>query len=132
MARLAALRTGAGAPVELIGSIQGDGEIERALHKKLRQFRIDGEWYRDCAEVRAAIQNSLNNFPEAASTRNRRSRGKTKFSAVAKLIWPIRAAERMAEIAYVDARTAARWLSGEFEPPGIVLAAILTEITRRN
>jgi hypothetical protein len=55
-----------------------------------------------------------------------------KFSVVAKALWPINTAAHIASIAGKDERTGSRWLSGEFEPPGIVLAAIMTEITRRD
>lgn len=54
-----------------------------------------------------------------------------KFGAVAKVLWPLNTAATIAAIAGKDERTGARWLSGEFEPPGIVLAAIMTEITKR-
>jgi hypothetical protein len=55
-----------------------------------------------------------------------------RFAVVARALWPFKTAAHLASIAGRDERTAARWLSGEFEPPGIVLAAIITEITRRN
>lgn len=55
-----------------------------------------------------------------------------RFAVVAKALWPLNTAAHIASIAGKDERTGARWLSGEFEPPGIVLAAILTEITRRD
>lgn len=55
-----------------------------------------------------------------------------RFAVVAKALWPIKTAATIGAIAGKDERTGARWLSGEFEPPGIVLAAIITEITRRD
>lgn len=55
-----------------------------------------------------------------------------RFSVVAKALWPINTAAFIASIAGTNERTGARWLSGEFEPPGIVIAAIVTEITRRS
>lgn len=55
-----------------------------------------------------------------------------RFAVVAKALWPIKTAAHIAAIAGKDERTASRWLSGEFEPPGIVIAAIITEITRRD
>lgn len=56
----------------------------------------------------------------------------SKFGIVAKALWPINTAATIAAIAKRDERTGARWLSGEFEPPGSVLAAIMTEITTRE
>ena len=55
-----------------------------------------------------------------------------KFGAVAKLLWPNKTAAYLASIAGYDQRTAERWLSGEYEPPGIVIAAVIVEITRRT
>lgn len=55
-----------------------------------------------------------------------------KFGAVARVLWPGKTAAHIAVIAGVEERTAKRWLAGEFEPPGIVLAAILVEITKRS
>lgn len=55
-----------------------------------------------------------------------------KFALVAKALWPLNTAACIASIAGKDERTGARWLSGEFEPPGIILAAIIVEITKRN
>lgn len=54
-----------------------------------------------------------------------------KFGIVAKALWPLKTAAHIASIAKTSERVAARWLSGEHEPPGCVLAAILTEITAR-
>lgn len=55
-----------------------------------------------------------------------------KFGAVAKVLWPFKTAAQLAVIAKTNERTAARWLSGEFEPPGIVIAAVIVEITKRS
>ncbi len=55
-----------------------------------------------------------------------------KFGAVAKVLWPDKTAAHIASIAGADERTAKRWLAGEFEPPAIVIAAIIVEITKRE
>ena len=57
--------------------------------------------------------------------------GPSKFGIVAKALWPFKTAAHIAAIAGRDERTAARWLSGEFEPPNILLVAVLNEITKR-
>jgi hypothetical protein len=54
------------------------------------------------------------------------------FTRVAKALWPFKTAAHLAAIAGKDERTAARWLSGESEPPAVVIAAIIIEITRRD
>lgn len=53
-----------------------------------------------------------------------------KFGAVAKVVWPFKTAAHLATVGGVQQRTAERWLSGEFEPPAIVIAALIVEITR--
>lgn len=55
-----------------------------------------------------------------------------KFGIVAKALWPDKTAACVAAIANADERTAKRWLAGEFEPPAIVIAAIIVEITKRG
>jgi len=55
-----------------------------------------------------------------------------KFAAVARLLWPLKTAAHLASIAGKDERTAKRWLSGEYEPPAIIIAAIIVEITKRS
>jgi hypothetical protein len=55
-----------------------------------------------------------------------------KFGAVARVLWPEKTAAHVASIADSDERTAKRWLAGEFEPPAIVIAAIIVEITKRS
>jgi hypothetical protein len=55
-----------------------------------------------------------------------------KFGPVAKLLWPHKTAAQLAVIANTNERTAWRWLSGEYEPPAIIIAAIIVEITRRE
>ncbi len=50
------------------------------------------------------------------------------FGRVAKVLWPFKTAAQIAAIAKTNERTAARWLSGEFEPPYIVIEATLHQI----
>lgn len=54
-----------------------------------------------------------------------------KFALVAKVLWPEKTAAQLAAIAGKDERTAKRWLSGEYEPPGVVIAAVILEILKR-
>lgn len=53
-----------------------------------------------------------------------------KFGRVAKILWPAATAATIAAMAKCSVRTAERWLSGEFEPPAIVIAAAIHEMTR--
>ena len=50
------------------------------------------------------------------------------FGPVAKLLWPHKTAAHVAAIAGRDERTAKRWLSGEFDPPMIVVVATMEAI----
>lgn len=51
-----------------------------------------------------------------------------KFGPVAKVLWPFKTAAHLAAIAKTNERTAARWLSGEFDPPNCVVLAMMNEI----
>ena len=50
------------------------------------------------------------------------------WTDVAKLIWPEKTDAELAAIAKRDPRTARRWLSGEFEPPNIIVTTIIKRI----
>lgn len=51
-----------------------------------------------------------------------------KFGIVAKVLWPVKTAAHIAAIANTNERTAARWLSGEFDAPLCVVLAVMNEI----
>lgn len=53
-----------------------------------------------------------------------------KFGRIAKILWPVATAKTLGQIAGQSHRTAERWLSGEFEPPAVVIAAAIHEMTR--
>lgn len=53
------------------------------------------------------------------------------FGRHAKLAWPFKTAAHVASIAGTSERHAARIISGEFEAPGSVIAALIVEITKR-
>lgn len=53
------------------------------------------------------------------------------FGPVCKLLWPFKTAAQLAVIANTNERTAARWLSGEFEPPNVVVLAVINKIFAR-
>lgn len=55
-----------------------------------------------------------------------------KFGAVAKVLWPAKTAAHLAAIAETNERTAARWLSGEFEPPICVVLAVVNKMFERT
>lgn len=55
-ARLRSLSTGAPFPVRLIGSHPGTQADEAALHRKFRDHRVSGEWFRASDEIRRVAQ----------------------------------------------------------------------------
>jgi hypothetical protein len=58
--------------------------------------------------------------------------GPLKWVIVAKALWPSKTAAHLASLAAKDERTAKRWLAGEYEPPGIIIAAIVAEMFKRE
>lgn len=54
------------------------------------------------------------------------------WAKYAKIAWPFKTAAHIASIAGTSERHAARWLSGEFEPPACVAAALFAEIFKPN
>jgi hypothetical protein len=54
------------------------------------------------------------------------------FGRHAKLAWPFKTAAHIAAIGKVSERHAARMLSGEFEPTGVIAAALIQEIFKRE
>ena len=53
------------------------------------------------------------------------------FGKHARLAWPFKTAAHIATIAGTSERQAARMLTGEFEPPASVVAALISEIFKR-
>lgn len=50
-------------PVALIGAVAGDFEEEQAFHAKLKDFRIQGEWFHPHNAVIAAIETAVATMP---------------------------------------------------------------------
>ena len=54
--RLAELQTGNAAELRIIGVVEADRMLERALHVRLRPYRLRGEWFKACPEVFEALR----------------------------------------------------------------------------
>lgn len=54
-ARMRGLASGHPDGVKVISTVDGGRDVEQALHRKLADHRLSGEWFSDCDEVRAAI-----------------------------------------------------------------------------
>lgn len=53
------------------------------------------------------------------------------FTDYARACWPSKTAEHLAAISGKDERTAKRWLAGEFEPPIVVVFAVINKMFER-
>lgn len=53
--RLKSLATGAPAEMSILATVDGTVNFERAIHKDLAAYRVKGEWFRDCSEVRSLM-----------------------------------------------------------------------------
>lgn len=85
--RLSGVKYAGRKEVRLIAAVKGGRALELALLKKLRPHRINSEWFRDCRDVRAAIQNTLNNF-DAVDVDLGNARDASIFCDIARLLWP--------------------------------------------
>jgi T5orf172 domain. len=130
--RLSGMQTGSAAPITLLASFGGGVHDERKLHERLRAHWVQGEWFRDCPEVRAVMDDSVEAGEVVDPLGARPTKKANKFAAVARALWPTKTSAHLAAIAGVDDRTAKRWLSGEYEPPAVIIAAIIVEITKRE
>jgi hypothetical protein len=51
--------------VELLGAIDGTRKLESEIHGRLAEYGVKKEWFRDCATVRAVIDDLLKRGPAA-------------------------------------------------------------------
>lgn len=58
--------------------------------------------------------------------------GPARFGDVCRVLWPRNTAAHIAAIAGRNQRTAERWLSGEFEPPLVVILAVFAKMFERQ
>lgn len=129
--RLATIRKDGHKDAEFIAGVRGNHALERALHKKLHQHALGGEWFRDCRDVQAAMQNTLNNFEQVDIDLPIR-RNNSIMSEVARLLWPRNTAPQLASVTGCSTRAAEHWLSGSHDWPGVAVAAVIAEILRRH
>ncbi len=54
------------------------------------------------------------------------------FPPVARMLWPFKTAAELAAITNTNERTAQRWLSGEHEPPNVIVLAVMNKIFDRK
>jgi len=54
-ARIDAIRTMSPVPVELLCVIPGTPDQEKLLHRRFAEYRVHGEWFVDCTDIRDFI-----------------------------------------------------------------------------
>lgn len=54
--RMRSLQTASPTLLELIGAIPGGLKLEKAIHRRLAEFRLHGEWFKPTLEVRQWAQ----------------------------------------------------------------------------
>lgn len=111
---------------QLIGAVAGGSALE-TLHKKLKAYRVRGEWFKDCKYVRAEILRCLKSYPPP----NEDAKGPWLFAEICRILWPGKTAAHLATIAKCNERTAKRWLAGEYEPPVVVILAVINKMFER-
>lgn len=121
--RVRSISVSEGVAYELIGTIEGGAHREREIHNSIRKFRIKGEWFRDCDEVNATIQNCFNNF--ALANAGKPQLISENFGKCWKALFPFKSAEELAFRIGCSKRTAEYELSGEHEPSSRAIAALI-------
>jgi hypothetical protein len=132
-------------PLKVIGSIDGGLPFERAIQKYMLPWRLKGEWFRDCDEVRAIVDRLLSEGPgaigydgsmfyhELAKTQRDdvdRPSDPGKIGRLLRLMWADRAIAELSAFAGCSQEQASRWLDGAERPPRLVryaLAAIYSD-----
>jgi hypothetical protein len=122
-------------PLELLGSIPGDYELEKIVHGRLHEHRLRGEWFRDCAETRHFIADVLTRshadvvLPRLSPVEKVR-RQRSFFAVVAKHAFPTKTAASVRALTGYSESTIYEWLAGRGDAPSSVLMALLGEIAR--
>lgn len=129
--RLATIRRDGRRGAEMVAAVYGNHALERALHRKLRQHALGGEWFRDCRDVQAAIQNTINNFKVADVDLPLR-RNNSVLSEIAKLLWPVKTAAELAALVGCCERAAEHWIGGTHDWSGDAVSALTIEILKRH
>jgi hypothetical protein len=54
--RIAGLQTGNPYKLELLATMPGSIDTEREMHDRFKDHRVEGEWFKDCQEIRNFIE----------------------------------------------------------------------------
>jgi hypothetical protein len=126
--------------LKIIGFIDGGSPLERAIHKHLSRWRLNGEWFKDCEAVRMVIDRLLADGAEAIGYEGeifpeRKQQNSTPGDSVslgrlARLIWPNDAVMQLRAFTGADENDVAGWLDGSIDPPRLVRYAFATVVMR--
>ncbi len=112
-------------PVSLIGSVAGGQKLERAVHKHLKTFRLRAEWFRDCKEVRNAIDDllcrgpvAIGLSPEAGNVEPPSVTTPCRLAVISRALWPRKTAENLAAVLGKSPRAASYFLAGRYQLDG--------------
>jgi hydrogenase maturation factor HypE len=124
-------------PIRLIGTVDGSYPLEAALHERFSKFRIKGEWFSDCDELRALIRLVLRFGPQTIGLKpaalisrpksNRHADGLEDVGLLlerARQVWPVKTAHHLAVTTGSCLRTTKYWLCGRRLPNAAAAFAI--------
>lgn len=136
-ARLSQLSQHLPKPLKLIGSISGSIDYERAAQAAMRDFAIQGEWFKDTPASRARLDVILSDSsiltpfmpkreakPAFVPTEVPPERRRAAMLYILGQMWPGDYVEQLAALADTTAEQVERWLLGEEEMPTLVLLSL--------
>lgn len=144
--RLKAISAHLPSPLELIGDIPGSLLLERAIQRELIQFRLNGEWFRDCEEIRNAIRLIIERPQLPLSSRKvvsglaPREQTPEEYglmtAQMANMLWPNDALRGMATFTGLTEEECQGWFAGTFIPSEIIryafAARVVEYVTERH
>lgn len=128
--RLKALSTAHGANLELLGSVPGGHEIERAFHVRWAECRVNREWFRPSDDMLVAIEREIAG-PKLPLAFPKPRKGEETERAMDGLIsffrqlYPDDTATRISDDTGIPADTIRKWLSRSGLPSGTTAAGLI-------
>lgn len=128
-------------PLVLIGDILGGFALERAVHRHFEPFKIKGEWFRDCAELRADIQKILDegasslgivarSTPTIVPSPPANERDPAVWGHIVRLMWPDDALAQLMAYSTLPEADCRAFLRGERSPPRLVRDAMASVLVQ--
>lgn len=83
--RIEAIRTSCPGKPVLLGTIEGNRRLEASLHKEMKQFRTNGEWFKYAEEVKRKIEDITGNSMPKIAVSSLKVKKKKKEDVVEKM-----------------------------------------------